>query len=70
MEPSLLFDMFKAIDYIENNHKSIFFLIKDPFFFMRAQHVLSYHGVNKKNDHIIVFTILRYIECFTENNFS
>ena len=40
---SMLFDLFKAFDYIESSHKSDFFLRKDLFFIMRAQHVLSYH---------------------------
>ena len=42
-EPSLLFDLFKALDQIESNNKSDIFLRKDLFSFMRAQHVLSYH---------------------------
>ena len=42
-ETAHLFDPFKAFDYIESNHETYLFLIKDKFFFMRAQHVLSYH---------------------------
>ena len=39
----MLFDMFKACDEIENSHKSDIFFIRKDFYFMRAQHVLSYH---------------------------
>ena len=41
-EQSLLFDLFKAFDYIECSQKSDFFSRKKCIFFMRAQHVLSY----------------------------
>ena len=40
----LLFDLFKAFDCIESSHKSDIFTRKDPFSFMRAQYVMSYHG--------------------------
>ena len=39
----LLFDLFKAFDYIDNSHKSGIYTRKDPISFMRAQHALSYH---------------------------
>ena len=39
----MLFDLFKAFDYIESSRKSGIFTQKDPFSFMRAQHVMSYH---------------------------
>ena len=39
----LLFDPFKAFDYIESSLKSGIFTRKDRFSFMRAQHVMSYH---------------------------
>ena len=37
------FDMFKVFDKIESNYKSFFFVQKDLFSFMSAQHVLTYH---------------------------
>ena len=40
---SMVFDFFKAFDYIESSHKSGIFTRKDLFSFMRAQHVVSYH---------------------------
>ena len=42
----LLYDLFKAFDYIESSHKSGIFTRKDPFFCMRAQHVMSYHLIS------------------------
>ena len=39
----LLFNLFKAFDYIESSHKTGIFTRKDPLSFMRAQHVMSYH---------------------------
>ena len=40
-EKSLLLDLFKAFNLIESSQKLYFFLRKDLFFFMRAQHVLT-----------------------------
>ena len=39
----MLLDLFKAFDDIESSNKSGIFTRKDPFSFMRAQHVMSYH---------------------------
>ena len=42
MAQYLLFDLFKALDYIESSHKSGIFTRKDSFSFMHAHHILSY----------------------------
>ena len=42
-EQSPLFELFQSFDWIEICHNSDVFLHKDPFPFLRAQHVLSCH---------------------------
>ena len=42
-EQSLLFDLCMTFDQIESSHKSNYFLRKDLFSVMHAQHILSYH---------------------------
>ena len=47
MEQIRHFDLLKAFDVIERVVKSDFFVGKDLFYFIRAQHVLSYNLIGE-----------------------